>query len=200
MYSPQYIRHEQPFPWADFSGSLQPEAIARLRESFGELALRKVGRASGPEKAYSFLVCSLVRDSARIHDALPEAWDELVAHFTATAYAKLMLELFGVAGTDALLDVEVFKYTESDWIGPHTDRPERLVTHLFYLNEAWESGFGGLLHLLAAPRTDAVVHTIMPLAPASVAFARSEISWHFVSPVAAGRERLSVRIDLKRRM
>lgn len=199
MFTPACVVHHEPFQWADFSGCLSTEALSMLRTSIDALQFRSVSRESGSDKAYSFHVCTLVKDGRLVGNDLPEIWGTLLSEICDYRYVDIMKSLFHLSMSDLDIDIEVFRYSESDWIGPHTDRPDRLVTHIFYLNEQWDKSDGGLLHLLAAPRTDAIAHTIVPVTPVSVAFARSTRSWHYVSPVKNDKERLSFRVDLKSR-
>lgn len=197
MLTPTFIKHSSPFPWADFSGSIELVTIDKLVTELDGLEFRKVSRDSGTDKAYSFDVCTLVKDSQVIKESIPPNWKELVNVFCGENYTNLLRQVFEFPDNNVLIDMEVFKYRDNDWIGPHTDRPNRLVTHLYYLNKSWDAASGGILHLLSGPREDLVAKTIVPEAPTSVAFVRSDDSWHYVTPVLGPRERISFRVDIK---
>lgn len=199
MYNPSFVFYDHPFPWADFSGSLPVCAVHDLCTTLECFPFREVHSDSDSDKTYSFLVCSLVKEGKRTLNELPYPWEEFVRRVSGPEYEQLMRDLFDLRDVELYIDIEIFKYLESDWIGPHTDRADRLVTHLFYLNEAWDDDAGGILHLLTAPCIEAVAFSIVPIAPTSIAFARSNRSWHYVSPVLGNVQRLSIRIDLKRK-
>ena len=41
------------------------------------------------------------------------------------------------------MEVNVFRYPPRAWLGPHVDLKDKLITHVFYFNEAWSAGQGG---------------------------------------------------------
>ena len=62
----------------------------------------------------------------------------------------------------------------------HTDRPDKSFSQVIYLCPDWQPSWGGGLALYEGAESDSPSRVVYPSAGNSVAFARSERSWHEV--------------------
>ncbi|MFI0898198.1 2OG-Fe(II) oxygenase [Streptomyces sp. NPDC020983] len=120
---------------------------------------------------------------------LSGVWRRLLDEVTGSGYRRAVEQLMGVDLARAVLDVRLVRYDQDDWIEPHVDRPDKLVTHLFYLNEHWEPEWSGALRLLRGPDIDDCAVEVFPHAGTSVLMARTQDAWHAVPPVAGDHSR-----------
>jgi Rps23 Pro-64 3,4-dihydroxylase Tpa1-like proline 4-hydroxylase len=69
------------------------------------------------------------------------------------------------------------------------DLKDKIVTHVFYFNRAWDKTDGGCLTILRSPSMADVVADVAPLLGNSSVLVRSDKSWHAVSRVVEGCRR-----------
>jgi SM-20-related protein len=94
-----------------------------------------------------------------------------------------MTKLTGRDLTPVPTEVNVFHYTPGSWLGPHLDIKDKIATHVFYFNQAWNRTDGGCLTLLRSSAMADVVTVIAPIIGNSSVLVRSDKSWHAVSRV-----------------
>ncbi|MFP5023493.1 2OG-Fe(II) oxygenase family protein [Pseudonocardia phyllosphaerae] len=95
------------------------------------------------------------------------------------------------------LEIRLVRHKVGDWISPHTDRADKLFSHILYFNPTWQVEWGGCLQILRSSDPDSAVATVIPNLGASVLLARSPESWHQVTAVrgdAPVRERSSLLV------
>ncbi|MFI5520054.1 2OG-Fe(II) oxygenase [Streptomyces platensis] len=189
---------DDPFRWYHVRDTFTPGDAKALCETFPRDGFRMVTR-TGRDKSYTMYHRQLhpVEGGEAGAAGLAEIWRRLVAEVTGPAYRAAVAELTGLPVGDAPVEVNVWRYGASCWLDPHVDKPEKLVTHVLYFNEAWPQGHGGDLLLLGSPSGDDVVRRVAPLANTGVLLARGENSWHAVERVrdgAGGLERLSAQV------
>ncbi|MEU5274954.1 2OG-Fe(II) oxygenase [Streptomyces asoensis] len=119
-------------------------------------------------------------------DTLPDAWRRLVDEVTSDSYRDALVELTGADLDGCTVEARMTRYSSGCWIQPHTDRPDKAVTHLFYFNDTWRSEWQGDLHVLRGPDMKDVARRVLPLLGTSVVLVRSDDSWHGVPPVSEG--------------
>ncbi|MFI2207379.1 2OG-Fe(II) oxygenase [Streptomyces sp. NPDC020192] len=120
---------------------------------------------------------------------LSGVWRRLLDEITGAGYRGVVQQLMGIDLTQAVLDIRLVRYDQDDWIEPHVDRPDKLVTHLFYLNERWQPEWSGALRLLRGPDIDDCAVEVFPRMGTSVLMARTQDAWHAVPPITGEHSR-----------
>ncbi|HET8662498.1 MAG TPA: 2OG-Fe(II) oxygenase family protein [Micromonosporaceae bacterium] len=115
---------------------------------------------------------------------LPPLWRTLLAELLADDYRKQVADLLDQPPA-AAVELRLVRHTRGDWLAPHTDRPDKLFSHIFYFNPGWPAEWGGCLQILGSHAPDDIVDQVVPTLGASALLARADNSWHQVSPVAA---------------
>jgi Rps23 Pro-64 3,4-dihydroxylase Tpa1-like proline 4-hydroxylase len=136
-------------------------------------------------KSYRFSMATLTLD-APIPGAL---WPQALATFDGRAYRDALGSLAGVGLRDAPVSFHLWEYAENDWLSPHLDKAEKLVTQVIYLTQGWREGAGGRLLILERDELTSAVRRIPPLLGSATVLVRSDSSWHAVEPVVPGSPR-----------
>lgn len=182
--NPQALSSE-PYKWAFITGLFSPPDGEALVNSFPRDHFKTVKGYDG-EKGYEYEARSLIMMGAtspsRV-ECLSPAWRRLAEALLSPAYRLAMSRLTAMSLADLPMEVNVFHYGRSAWLGPHIDLEDKLVTHVFYFNEAWNEGDGGCLTILRSSELSEAVMTVPPLIGNSVVLVRSTNSWHAVSRV-----------------
>jgi Rps23 Pro-64 3,4-dihydroxylase Tpa1-like proline 4-hydroxylase len=116
-------------------------------------------------------------------DELTISWLELAKDLLSQKYRESMSLLTGYDLTEIPFEVNLYHYDDGAYLGPHIDLPEKLVVHVLYFNESWQSDFGGCLSILNSPDANDIAAEVLPLVGSSVVFVRSDHSWHEVKRV-----------------
>lgn len=121
-------------------------------------------------------------------------WNSLVQYLLSREYKRSVELALGIDIGVGLLNVRLYRYVSGDWMNPHTDPPDRLTTHLIYLNQDWKKRFGGELAILNWASTDSIEHVVEPIFNTGVLFCPSHESYHAVLPMNTknGYERLAI--------
>ncbi|GAA1972793.1 2OG-Fe(II) oxygenase [Kitasatospora viridis] len=193
-----------PYRYAVLADSFTDPALTRRlgaefpREGF---ALSDRERAEPGQKRYRTFDHQLVRHD-RPHTAnlaaLSPLWQQLVAELRAPGYRAALASLVPQAPDDLALEVRLTRYGPGCWIEPHTDRPDKVVTHLFYFNTGWQSAWQGDFRVLNGPDIEDVADRVRPALGTSLIMIRSDRSWHGVPPVSADcpQDRLTLLVHL----
>jgi hypothetical protein len=118
-------------------------------------------------------------------DRLSEPWFRFASDLCSREYRAALSAATGIALDDLVMEANVFHYGPGAWIGPHVDLPEKVVTHVLYFNDGWESHSGGCLQVLRSEGRELIAE-VAPIAGTSVVLVRSPSSWHAVTPVVDG--------------
>ena len=185
-FTPERLSSE-PYRWA-FVGDLFSRADAvDLVNSFPRDHFKTVKGYDG-EKGYEYEARSLVMMGANVAsrpESLSPSWRRLADDLLSANYRRAMSRLTGMDLRELPLEINVFHYGRSAWLGPHVDLQDKLVTHVLYFNDAWDESDGGCLTILRSPDMNDAEKVILPLIGNSAVLVRSENSWHAVSRVRA---------------
>jgi SM-20-related protein len=188
----------EPYRWlATEPGELFAVGVAEeLAECFpadGYTRLDTSSRARG--KTYRNHSRVITADAAS-HDraALPERWRALISELSSGAYRATVAGLLDQEAA-AALELRLVRHSGGDWLGPHTDREDKLFSHIVYFNPGWRAEWGGCLEVLTGESGTAAAR-IVPRLGASALLVQAPNSWHQVTAVAPGaaRERRSLLI------
>jgi len=187
--------HDEPFTWFRLSGpfAFDPGVLADRFPATGFTAVQAEG-----DKSYSMNVRPLLDRSERYLGAdLDQAWRRFVEGVTTRQFRDLVARTTGHAVSESQVEVNLWEYGPDCWLSPHVDKPDKVVTIIYYLNPQWPAGNGGNLLILASSRPDDVVQRVRPVHGTGVILVRSDQSWHAVERVRdseAAAVRRSVQI------
>ncbi|MFE6049873.1 2OG-Fe(II) oxygenase [Kitasatospora sp. NPDC056446] len=179
-----------PYEHAVLTRSFTDDASARaLREEFTAAGFTRHERRADTEGGKKYLMHNrtLVADGTPDPQGVAElsdTWQRLVGDVLSEEYRAALSALTGTGLDDCAVEARMTRYARACWIEPHTDRPDKAVTHLFYFNRAWRAEWNGDLHVLRGPRLADCARRVPPLLGTSVVLVRSDHSWHGVPPVA----------------
>jgi|GEM_PF-290914 len=180
--------NEVPYRWAAIDRLFSAEDAARLATAFPSDKFRDVAGHDG-EKGFQYAARSLIHMGASepSHPSgLDPSWLALAGDLLSPEYRDALSRASGLDLSAADMEANVVHYGPGAWLGPHVDLQEKILTHIFYFNVAWDPGEGGCLNILASKDPDDRVAEIQPLVGNSSLLVRSDRSWHSVSPVAPG--------------
>jgi Rps23 Pro-64 3,4-dihydroxylase Tpa1-like proline 4-hydroxylase len=127
---------------------------------------------------------------------LSNVWQQLIEELWSDSYRAALSEMSGLELNNCGMDIGFRRYSSGHWHCPHTDEPNKILTHLLFFNQQWALGWGGCLRILNNSQPESLFQDILPISDYSVVIVRSENSWHMVSPVSASapESRLAVRV------
>lgn len=115
--------------------------------------------------------------------ALGPEWRRLIGELLSTDYRAQVARMLGQERASEL-ELRLVSHGPGDWLGPHTDREDKLFSHIIYFNRGWCAEWGGCLQILSQDDPASVVATISPELGASVLMTRADNSWHQVLEVS----------------
>jgi len=176
----------EPYQWAMVDGLFSPEEAAAVSGSYPTDHYKVVAGYDG-EKGYEYHARSLIHmgaPAATDPTFLSPAWRQFSADLLSPDYRSAMSKLVGVDLMNVPMEANIFHYGPGAWLGPHLDLKDKIVTHVFYFNDHWQSADGGCLRILRSKNETDMVSEIPPIVGNSSVLVRSEKSWHAVARVA----------------
>lgn len=190
MIDPRHsaVLRRQPFEHVVHnSGALLPiDTVAQLMQTFPHDRLTERWSRPGGDKSYRVRTSTLYDahgPTALLAD-LPLCWRDVVGAITATAYGSTMADLLKLTSVPARWEIRLSEYSHGGCMSRHTDRPDKLFSQNIYLCPRWEADWGGELALYDGPASAHPVVVFPPGPGVSLAFARSDHSWHEVRHVS----------------
>src|SRR2546423_1527139 len=192
-------RHDEPFRSAAADGVFREPAVARACAATFPDALLQHRVAAGPdvEKTYDMFSLTLVEPGApRPTVALTPIWAALVDEFRSGRVAGLVGAAMGVDLDARNVEIRACAYGDGGSLAPHTDRPDKILSLILYLDRAWRPGTGGELGILRSADPGDEATCIEPRLGRIAMLVRSDRSWHHVrrfhAPDGARRRSLLV--------
>jgi SM-20-related protein len=180
----EVLRH--PFDWvATGEGELfETDVVEELLETFPMSSFVRTDASARSEgKTYRNYSRELVAPDGRTDLDLPSRWRDLVDDLMSLEYRAAVADML-LQEVVPSVEVRLVRHGPKDWLGPHCDRPDKVFSHIFYFNPVWQQEWGGCLEILGSAAPDSVVACVLPRLGTSALLARSDDSWHQVSPIA----------------
>jgi SM-20-related protein len=175
-----------PYRWAIVDGLFSHHDAIALKENFPCDHFKTVTGNDG-EKGYEYEARALIamgEDRPAFAADLDSTWRDFAGDLLSEPYHSAMTQLTGIDVSTLTIEANVFHYGRGAWLGPHVDLKEKIVTHIFYFNEAWDRSEGGSLSILGSQDLKDVRVSVPPIVGNSVVLVRSDNSWHAVPPVS----------------
>jgi Rps23 Pro-64 3,4-dihydroxylase Tpa1-like proline 4-hydroxylase len=180
--------NREPYCWlATAPGELLDAATAEaLGESFPTTGFVRVRASAHGDKDYANYSRPLTSPGGELQacDDLSPVWRALLEDLRSLEYRQAVAGVLGQTTLADHVELRLVRHAAADFLGPHTDRPDKLFSHVVYFNRGWNDAWGGQLEVLDGEK--AVVARIRPVLGASALIGRSEGSWHQVAPVRDG--------------
>jgi Rps23 Pro-64 3,4-dihydroxylase Tpa1-like proline 4-hydroxylase len=183
--------HRDPWPHCYLDGALPPATAAEIESTFDQVDLTAVHSAN-QTKTYRMRTRRVeFTEQTRFPSA---GWRQVIDALRDARYQAAVAELAEVPLDDTTLTIDLWEYRSGDWLAPHVDKPEKVVTQLFYFSRDWHPDAGGrLLVLASADSQEHPAERLRPTTGASAVLVRSESSWHAVEPSrGSGASRCSI--------
>lgn len=180
---------DTPYPYAVLTDSfVDRETTMALSDEFLSGGFRYDVRESneGGGKRYrshNYQLIDFGRPEEENIARLTGRWRHVLDDITADSYRTAVATATGADLTGTVLDVRLVRYARDCWIEPHVDRPDKVVTHLFYLNRGWQEEWAGALRILRSSDMESYECQVFPHAGNSVLMVRTDDAWHGVPPV-----------------
>lgn len=193
----------EPFLWCNYNDLIFPDKQTELAKHYPVQGFKQSSRYEGDKKHYRFNVLPLL-DHNNVTDNfhfLAPVWQAFINELCSETYLHKILKLYGIELDDYHIDVGCFRFKQGDWVEPHVDHPDKVLTQLFYFNARWDEKWGGMLLLHANKTINEVFAYFPPNLSSSVALKRTDNAWHSVTPLTANCEsdRLTVQLEVWRK-
>ncbi|MEU7723856.1 2OG-Fe(II) oxygenase [Streptomyces sp. NPDC040724] len=191
----------EPFPHCELGPDsiMSGAAVSTLLNTFPAHLMRGATlRDKGGDKDYyvdHLAVFDRGRWKVRTSELAP-LWQRLLRYLAGEQYAAGVRALLGLGEVPMSIEVRLSSYPSGGWMSRHTDRADKLFSHNIYLCPGWDPAWGGGLALYGSGTDPDAARVVLPGAGNSVAFRRSDASWHEVMPVSpdSARPRRAVLI------
>ncbi len=185
--------------WALLSNLISPQYHHDLYCAYPTDGFVRCIRDRGPKKHYSFHLQNLILENkySPTMYSVHKIWVELVQQLMSDAYNNALSRCLDISLQSTYINISFYRFDKGDWVAPHIDNEDKIVTQIFYFNPIWSNIWGGCFKLLASHRMEDEQFSVPPLVNFSVAIARSLEAWHCVNPVAeiAKTSRLSLQLE-----
>ncbi len=175
-------KKSEPYPFAVIQELLLRSVVERLTAELPRDRNFISMRNEGSDKTYRVTNNILLPlETGRPVPGLPGDWKALARTLSSPRYKRLLSDLLATDLTGGGQEITLKHYYRGDFISPHTDKPQVTATHLLFLNETWRDEWGGQFAIMNDAET--IAYRFDPLRSHSLAFRRSERSWHRVIPI-----------------
>lgn len=164
-----------PWPHAYLPNALPADLALRLSRSFDDMDM-EFFEQTDKAKSYRLRTTGLSGDQ----EPHNRDWSALRDVLSSTDYRDRVSELTGIPLADSAFTLDLWEYRSGDWLAPHLDKPEKVVTQIFYLTEGWQPEHDGRLLVLTADDQASVDRALPPRLGSSAILVRSQKSWHAV--------------------
>lgn len=174
-----------PFKYSRIQHLLNEEDARQLRTSLPDENYYRSIRMNGSDKTYNVInnILFQLEDQASSNlDSIPRCWQDFLKDVTNQTYRSYLGKLLEIDLGKCYQEITLKIYEEGDFLSVHTDKSGVIATHMIFFNEHWQDNWGGQL-LFSAEKNHPPFAKFNPVWLESVAFVRTDHSWHAVSPV-----------------
>ncbi len=200
---PSSLIQREPFLWGLASDIFVQSAQIDLTDAYPRHGFTRCARTSGPQKHYSFELLNLVVKDQVLDETkqyIDDKWLNMATSLLSVSYKQSVSQKLGINLDSTTTSIGFYKFGQNDFVSPHVDNENKVLTQIFYFNRFWDKSWGGDLKILGSKKPDDVIFSLAPLSNFSTLIARSEHAWHMVSPVTAhaSSPRLSLQLEFIR--
>ena len=130
------------------------------------------------------LLIPLGERSAFRGEEMTDAYHQLVKALNSTRYRDALSTVTGINLDQSPMEAAMWRSDANTVFAMHDDVHQKLLTHVIYLNHGWSKRDGGILQILASQNEDDVVFEVVPRLGISTLIARSDSSWHNITPIS----------------
>lgn len=163
-----------PWPHLYLADALPSDHARDLARTFPADRLAPSAR-SGSDKDYRLWTADLTDAGA-----LPGPWGDFLGILGGDAHRDMLARLSGVDLSETRVSLSIWEYRGGDFLAPHVDKEDKVLTQIVYVGESWSEGDGGRLLIQRTPDPDDVVSRLSPSLGATAVLVRSDDSWHSV--------------------
>lgn len=166
---------------------LSRAAVLKLLESWpASTFLTSSQRITGGDKTFRTNTATILIGSRWCFplEQLSSGWHDFLDYLAGIDYRQNLARVLQIPDGPIELEIRLTEYPRGGWMSRHTDRPEKLFSHNIYLCPDWRPTWGGGLALYDDATSAEPCTVCVPGAGTSLAFARSDRSWHEVLPVS----------------
>lgn len=167
----------EPWPYCYIEESLPVDIAHKVGETFDQFNTTLFVE-SKREKTYRLRTGRI--DSADLGSLPCAEWSTVAQVLSGPEYRRAIGELTGIPLDAAHLTLDAWEYRSGDWLAPHVDKADKLVTQIFYLTGRGAADDGGRLLILRTSDHAQPASALPPAAGDSAILVRSEVSWHAV--------------------
>lgn len=187
---------ESPFKFSCIQNFLDSDSVVNLLEDLPQEGNYRSSRVGGSDKVYNVvnnILLPLGEFNKNEENQLPPLWSDFVRGLRSKEYREALSHLLDEDLVNCHMEITLKRYKYQDYISAHTDKADVKATHMLFLNDQWELAWGGLLHLMHD--SENTLKAFLPTIASSVAFVRSDVSWHKVCPVLQpNKERIAIQV------
>jgi hypothetical protein len=114
------------------------------------------------QQVYTRTLIELGADSANKSDSLALCWRQLADELLSFDYREALSAISGVNVCSLPMKASFWRYEGGSQLPPHTDTPNKALTHLMYFNDDWTLEQGGCFRILNSNDADDCVAEIPP--------------------------------------
>lgn len=184
-----------PFKYSKIDNILSVNLAEKLLETLPLEGNYRSIRKDGSDKIYNVINNILVElgQKTSVNPNIGIDWNNLIIELQDRQYREALSSLLDEDLVNCYMEITLKRYKLNDYISAHTDKPSVRATHMIFLNESWKPDWGGMLYFLNDAQE--VIEVFLPTIAQSVAFVRSDISWHKVCPVlSVEKERVAIQV------
>lgn len=143
------------------------------------------------DKTYSMdmkqLYDSRILKKSPTRDLSPN-WKILIGELLSDEYISIMSMHAQTNLKKCGIEINCWQYSNGCWLSPHTDKPEKIISQLFYFNDHWEKSWGGGFRILNSDKNEDISAEIFPSTGQSIILPRCSNSWHSVAKLTCPPE------------
>lgn len=178
--------------------------LEKLIEFYPAYGFEECIRNEGPKKHYAFHLINLVLKNEinlKASHLVNPLWIDLAKALLSDEYRGVVSEYLDIDLSEVDVNIGLYKFDPGNWVAPHVDNEDKILTQIFYFNESWSLDWGGHFKLLNSKNAEDEYFSVPPFANFSVLLLRNDFAWHMVTPVApkAKCPRLSMQLEFIKR-